>query len=526
KISIGTIPVGTKFVTLKGNTVNAAKDMLFIKSEANLSTKDERRSEIKSSCEPVALAGIMGGADSEIKADTRDTVFEVATFNAANIRRTSVAVGLRTDASARYEKSLDPQTNLLAGAEILRLVNKYAKNAKVVSSFAGAVRGNRTDPISQEITVKKDYLERFAGVKFNYKSVEKHLTGLGFRPVITDTEIKVTVPSYRNWKDITTPADVIEEIVRNFGYQNIKPTAPAVAVKPVLRDSADIFDDDIKDLLALKYGYSEVHTNIWYNTQACKALNISPISHLSVINSFVRSDDKIRSEMLTSMLSATIPNKTANEIRIFEIGRVITGLDKNGNGVEEKHLGGLSCIKTVAAEDVYAETAKMLADIFKLCGLRLSYKIGGTNDEKFHPKNNAGIYVGDKKIGEFGIVNPRVLKDTVGFEINLSVLDWANPRQVVAQKISKFPKTELDFTFIWNGIYAELLAILQNFKNEFVQNTRLSAVYTDPTQSNENRFTMTFTVGSFEKTLTGDEIGAIHGEIMRFAETKGVKIVK
>jgi phenylalanyl-tRNA synthetase beta chain len=530
KISIGNLPAGTKFVTLKDNQIIAAKDMLFVKSDG----------------EPVTLAGIMGGKDSEIKPDTKDAVFEVATFNAVNIRRTSTAAGLRTDASARYEKSLDPQTNLLAGAEILRLVNKYAKAASVVSAFDGAVRGSRTDPISQEIVVKKDYLERFAGVKFDYKKVEKDLKGLGFSPIITDAEIKVTVPSYRNWKDITAPNDIIEEIVRNFGYQNIKPAAPCVAVKPVLREPADLFDDAVKDLFALKYGFSEVHTNIWYNTQSCKELNIAPVSHLSVINSFVKSDSSVRSEILTSMLSAVLPNKTVNEIRIFEIGRVISGLDKSGNGTEEKRLGGVRSTKTASAEQIYKETAYMLRDIFALRGFVLTYKIGDAADEKFHPKNNAGIYIrrpsykqetrerqgnsdgtcanrtaksDERKIGEFGIINPRVLKDTVGFEINLSALDWTDMPQITMPKMTKYPKTELDFTFIWDGIFADLDRILDRNSNEFVLNRRLSSVY-------GNRFTVTFTVGSYDKTLTGGEIGAIHAEIMNFAEQNGVKMAK
>jgi phenylalanyl-tRNA synthetase beta chain len=542
KISVGGIKPGTKFTTLKDNEITATKDMLFIKSgseiqrraaviksEANLSAQSGGEQAVlagiishpasrggeDNALRAVALAGVMGGKDSEIKADTTDTVFEVATFNAGNVRRTSAAAGLRTDASSRYEKALDPQTNFLALAEILRLTNKYAKGAKVVSRVTSAVTGNNAVAKTQAITVKKDWLERFTGVKFDYRAVEKHLRGLGFAPEITAAEIKVTVPSYRNWKDITTPADVAEEIVRNYGYQNIVPAAPAVAVKPVLRGRSELFDDEIKDKLSVKYGYSEVHTNIWYNTGHCRALNADPVSHLSVVNSFVKDDNKIRSELLTAMLSAALVNKTANEIRVFEIGRVITGLDRNGNGTEEKHLSGIVCVKGAAVADIYREAADILRDI----NGRFTFKIGHAADAKFHPKNNAGIYLYDKKIGEVGIINPRVNRDTVGFEVNLSALDFDKFPHAAAPKISKFPKTELDFTFVWDGIYAELDAKLNSFKNEFLLSRRLSAIY-------ENHYTMTFTVGSFEKTLTGAEIGAIHSAVMDFAEQNALKIVK
>jgi hypothetical protein len=97
---------------------------------------------------------------------------------------------------------------------------------------------------------------------------------------------------------------------------------------------------------------------------------------------------------------------------------------------------------------------------------------------------------------------------------------------VTAAKISKYPKTEFDFTFIWGGLYADLTAKLDGFKDEFVLNRRLSAVYLPEAASGGARFTVTFTVGSFEKTLTGDEISAVHAGIMRFAEQSGLQIIK
>jgi phenylalanyl-tRNA synthetase beta chain len=495
KISIGNIPAGSKFTTLKDDIISATGDMLFIKSDNA----------------PVALAGIMGGKESGIKPDTKDVVFEVATFDAGNIRRTSAEVGIRSDASARYEKSLDPQTNFLAAAEILRLTAKYAKTAKIVSAFTRVTAASAVKK-PQEIVVGKVYLEKFAGVKFNYKDVEKKLKALGFAPVITADEIRVTVPSYRNWKDVTAKADVVEEIVRYFGYENIKAAAPAVAICPVSRNKIDIAEDKIKDIMAEKYGYAEVHTNVWYDTRAAKALNIEPKSYLTVVNSFVRDDDKIRSEILTSMLTAVSVNKSQKDVRVCEIGRVIVGLDKNGNGIEEKHFGG------AATGADYTETAHMLTDVFGSFGIKISYKLGASANERFHPKNNAQIFAGGKAVGEIGIIHPKVMEGAVGFAINLDGIDFNNVRQAAAPKLSKFPKTELDFTFIWDGIYAELNQIFDKFQNPAVLNRQLTGIF-------GNRYTLTFTVGSFDKTLTSAELGAVHAEIKAYAEQNGVNLL-
>jgi phenylalanyl-tRNA synthetase beta chain len=508
KISVGGIPAGQKFTTLKDNEIIADKDMLFIKSDGR----------------PVALAGIMGGKNSEIKPDTKDAVFEVATFDSSCIRRTGVKVGIRSDASMRYEKALDPETNFLAMSEILRLIAKYEKDAKILSAFTRVVGRKAEIPVTK-ITLKKSYLENFVGVSFNtkptdknrrafdYKAMTKVLSGLGFSPKITKEEISVTVPSYRMWKDISTKADICEEIIRFYGYNNIAALAPAVPIKPIVKDKNAAAIDTIKNLLANKFGFSEVHTNIWYDTKAAKALNVDLVSHLTVINSFNKNDDKIRSEILTSMLSAVLINKTQKEIRLFEIGSAVPAL-KDNLAAEEKHLG------IVAAN--YEKLAAYVKDIFNILGCELSYKVGECKNIKFHPKNNAVIFIQGAAVGEIGVIHPKILAGYAGCEINLSACDFNAIKTCIAPTLSKFPKTEFDFTFIWNGIYADLENIFAAYKNPYIMGYALKDIYNE--SKNENKYTITVTIGSYEKTLTGGEISAQHKEIIKYAEQNGVKL--
>ncbi len=489
KLSIGNIKEGQKFVTLKDNEIVAGKEMLFIKSNK----------------EPVALAGIMGGKDSEIKEDTQDAVFEIATFDASNIRQSSAKLGIRTDASTRYEKALDPQTNYLACAELLNLINTYAENAKVVSAFTMA-EGKKLNKKAKKITVNKKYLETFTGINFagQYKKVEKNLKKLGFAPVMNDDEIVVTVPTYRSYKDVTTVADVIEEITRNYGYENIVPVAPNVAVKPIPVDKAAVAENKIKGLMALKYAFNEVHTHIWYDAKSVKSLGIDVVSYLTVVNPFVKSDDKVRSDMLTSMLSMALVNK--GQASVFEIGRVV-----NQKHLEEKHFSG------VTSNHSYKEISEMLVDIFGILGMRVQYELSGCQSNKFHPVNNAVIIIDGKKVGQIGIIHPRIFKDSVGFEVNLSALDWGSIDKTVAPVLSKFPKVELDFTFVYNGIYSDLDAIFSKYKNALVIDRKLSGIY-------ENKYTLTFTLCSMQKTLEKEEIGNIHKEIIDFASGNGVNL--
>lgn len=491
KISVGNVLPGTEFVTLKDNVINATKDMLFIKSNGK----------------PVALAGVMGGKNSEITATTADAVFEIATFDASNIRRTSVAVGIRSDASMRYEKALDPELNWLAVAELLRLVKTYAPQAQVQSAFTRVTSKIAEQP-ALKITVTKKMLNSYTGVDFSQQNdmVSRKLTALGFAPEISADKIVVTVPSWRRWKDITTPADVIEEIVRNYGYQNIAPVAPAVEIAPAPRSAVAEAEDAIKDMLAWKYAFSEVHTNIWYDTKALKRFGITAPSYATIANPFNKDDNQIRSTMLPSMLTVAANNKNQNDVRVFEIGRVI-----NQDGIEAAHLGA------VAVGMDYKLVSEMLTDVFNRVGMKIAYQLQSTDTDVWHPKNHAQILCGEKVVGSIGIIHPQVMANAVGFEVDMSLLDFQNATKDHAPILSKFPKTELDFTFVWNGVYAALDQVWQKYHHPLVTKRCLKAVY-------ENKFTLTFTVSSTEKTLDKAEINKIHQEILDFAAQNNVQL--
>ena len=491
KISVGNVPMGTQFTTLKDNEITATKEMLFIKSNGK----------------PVALAGIMGGKNSEITTDTTDAIFEVATFDAANIRRTSVAVGIRSDASMRYEKALDPELNWLAVAEVLRLVQQYAPAAQIQSSFTRVTSKVAEQPALQ-LTVTKKMLNGFTGVDFSRQDalINRKLTALGFVPKVTTDKIVVTVPSWRRWKDITTPADVIEEIIRNYGYQNIAPVAPEVKIVPATCMPGAQAKETLKDLLAWNYAFSEVHTNIWYDTKALKRFGITVPSYATIANPFNKDDNQIRSTMLPSMLTVAANNKNQDAVRVFEIGRVI-----NQDGTESEHLSG------VAVGMDYKLVSEMITVVFKHLGFSIAYRLQPTDDAMWHPTNHAKIVSGKTVIGEIGIIHPQVMANAVGFEVNLSQLDFQNVAQEHAPILSKFPKTELDFTFVWNHVYADLEQIWSHFANPLVTKRCLKAVY-------GNKFTITFTVSSTEKTLDKAEINKIHQEILDFAAQNNVKL--
>ena len=492
KLSVGTVKEGTEFITLKDQVIKATPSMLFIKDGET----------------PVSLAGIMGGKNSSIDAETTGTMFEVATFDATSIRRTSQATGIRSDASARYEKALDVALGKMAVARIVEETLRADKKAKVTSAFSQVIPKPQA---TIKIKLEKEYLERFAGMKFNYTKVKAHLTALGFAPVITAKTISVTVPSWRATKDISNRADVIEEIVRMFGYDNVVPVAPKKTVNPRAELPHLVAQNRIKDILVDKYSMTEVHTYIWNSQSALKELNITTPSYLSVVNSVVQGSEQIRSEISPSLIHVASKNPTIDDIGIFEIARVYK---KDG----EKTVLGILC------KD-YKTLSEVVTDVMRLVSMKISYDIGKSTDVKYlHPKNNAVVNSplsqGEYRAGSagrgvvpagfIGSMHPSVNVKN-GYAVAEIILDGMFDEIPPAErmKFSKFPSTTLDFTFTTSRQYGELANHFDKFEHKHVMSYRLKDVF-------ENNYTLEFKVGSYEKTLTGEDIQELVDTITKY----------
>jgi phenylalanyl-tRNA synthetase beta chain len=166
---------------------------------------------------PVAIAGIMGGLDSEIVEDTSTLTLESATFDAASIRKSTVRLSHRTDASMRYEKSLDPEMTTVAIARFVKLLKDIDANAEVVSALTDE-RAFEYPHVKLDFT--KAFVDRYTGIEIDNDTIVNTLRSLGFGVELKDDEFSVDVPSWRATKDVTIKADIIEEITRIYGYDN------------------------------------------------------------------------------------------------------------------------------------------------------------------------------------------------------------------------------------------------------------------------------------------------------------------
>ena len=342
-INVQTLKEDVKFTTLDGQERALEKGTLMIENDK----------------EPVAIAGVMGGIASEIKDDTTTLFLESANFSAVQIRKTASKLDLRTDAAAHYEKTLDPELTKIAIARFIKVLREEDDGIKVTSRFSDCYVKKYSHIV---ITIDKDYIDRSIGKELSMDEITTTLKNLEFGLIVDGNTLTIDVPSFRATKDISQKADIIEEIARIHGYDNIEPTTSMWKVSPVQMDSSRELEYSSKELLATKYGMNEIHSYVWYDTQANQELGIEVKDNIKIVNGIVRLDNTLRREMAPTILYAINKNaKYMNECRVFEIGRTFD-YNFDGKDVLENKVLAMGIASTKESEKELCYEAKSVVD--------------------------------------------------------------------------------------------------------------------------------------------------------------------
>ena len=414
--------------------------------------------------EPVGIAGIMGGLESEIVGNTDAVVLESANFDGVSIRKSSSRLGHRTDASARYEKMLDPELTLDAVGRFVKLVKDIDSGAKVASKLTDKyVR--KYPEIS--LTFDKKYVDRYTGIDISHEQIVKTLTALGFGIDYADGVYTVKVPSWRATKDVTIKADIIEEITRIYGYDNFKISTTASPLKPVPNDYARLEDAEIKDILVKKYAFHEVHSYVWCDGRKFKKLGIEVEDNVKVLNIENSDNGVLRNSMLPTLLVMAQENKDfADKYSIFEIGRVVDGT-VNGLCNEKKRLGAVIYDKSGNEKAAYLKAVEIINCLVgNIKQKQAGYAKIAPEHAWQHPKNTAEILIDGKKVGVLCALHPsnRAKLDktaaAVCFEIDMDDFSAINANSILFREPSTQQSTYYDLSLVLaeNTKYSELAA--------------------------------------------------------------------
>ncbi len=477
--------------------------------------------------EPVAIAGIKGGLKDSISESTNSLLLESACFDSMSIRKTSRKIGLITDASLRYEKSLDPEMTQTALARLLYLLKQIDGDVKVTSSFTDVY--NFKYP-THTIKTDADFISRRGGVELSAKQIADILTRLGFSVKVSGQKLEVIVPSYRGTKDVSIKEDLVEEVFRMYGYDNIKSSTMSMPLTPVDKIPTHEIEYEIKYALASKFGLNEVHSYVWNYADFNKSLGIEdkPVVHLMDASKSGQSGLRVTLTPTLLKFADENKNKFAN-IQIFEIGRTFDELDQNNLVVEKKKLS-IVLASPESEKALYFKLKQIVEHIaHSLVGCEINFENASTS-KILHPINSCAITSGNLTIGEMGILHPTIAKKIdkrkhfAALELDINKLLSA-PKQT--QKIvptSKFQAVSLDFNFVAesNTKYATLERAIKNFRCNYLLEYNLKDVYTnDADLKGKISYTINITITPKDKTLTSTDIEKFSAYFIKTIERAG-----
>lgn len=476
---------------------------------------------------PVAVAGIMGGLNSEITATTKNVLIESAFFQPASIRRSARMLGLSTESSYRFERGVDPLGTDLAADRAMELLQQLAQ-AEITENPLDI---NPRPHHAGKVTIRTDYTNRLLGINLQTEDIKNILERLRFELVETErNSFTVRVPSYRF--DIEREADLIEEIARIYGYNNIPTTLP------VIREQGGTgFDDDrlprLLKSMALAYGYSEAVNYSFMDPAALDQLHIPDGDRRKNFVKIINPLTEELSVMRTSLLPALLTNLADNyrvfqrDIMLFEYGKVFYAQEHEQLPDENFYLAGIASGRRYP---LHFDNPGKMVDFYDIKGLleniasacNLNFSFSAVNLENYlHPGRAATILLDDKIIGSLGQLHPDiaeeidVAQDVFIFELQVQPLRSAVKNHPSFQAIPRHPANYRDLAVVIDeDIAGEKLLETIRRSSKLVVDVNIFDIYKgSQIPADKKSIALKITFQDLNKTLTDKKVNAIMGKI-------------
>lgn len=476
---------------------------------------------------PVAIAGIMGGLDSEIKDDTTSVVLESATFDGVCVRKSASRMALRTDASARYEKTLDPELTMVAIKRFLQLLKEIDPACECVTKIADVY--NYHYP-AIEIPFDKQFVDRYTGIDISNDRIKLTLEQLGFETAMDGDKFVAKVPSWRATKDVSMQADIIEEITRIYGYDNFEIKTTLSPLLPAKTSARRIEENQIKDLLVKAYAMNEIHSRVWCDPEQLRNLGLEPEENVRILGSSEK-NGILRTSMMQSFLPVIYNNRNYRpSFGIFEIGRATLGTCEDGTANEQRMLGVAMYSKETSEKTLYIQAVQLVNTICSMLKHKTpSYQKIAVEHVWQHPKNTAEIRLDSKRIGVLNTIHPKTLKNiaknaaVVCIEINMDDLLNIESADLLFNEPSKYPSIDYDLSLVLpEGVrFDSLKQCWDGLKIKELNHVSIIDIYDNGTVKS---ITIRLSFGRDDRTLTSEEVQKHVDAILKNFEEIGVKL--
>lgn len=472
---------------------------------------------------PVGIAGIMGGHDSEITSDTNTVALETAWFEPLGIARSVTRLNLRTEASLRFDRGVDPH-----GIE--HCVSRFAAILRescpqlVVHSGGTDARTSALPPENAAVVLRVGQVERVLGYAKSASEIEELLTPLGFAVSgERTTTINVAVPSYR--PDVTSEIDVIEEIARHIGYDNLGKSVPKSPVHGTL--SVRQQRRRLVRQLLLAMGACEAMPNPFLAPGDLAKCGLDESTALRLSNPLVAEESVLRTSLRHGLLKTVAYNQShrVNDISIFELGHVYPqGAEQLPDEYEALCVMVAEC-DAAKAMDIWSQLSSGLS-----VGAQLRQD---TPPQGFHATRSAELRRGKTLVGVVGEIDPAVLARygisgrVACVELNLSVVLADEPKTQAAQVVSRFPSSDFDLAFAApSNIAAGVLSkALRQAAGALAVEMTMFDVYRGPGLAVDSRgLAYRFRLQALDHTLTDAEVADVRSKCITAATKLGASL--
>lgn len=490
-------------------------------NENNLVIADEKGA--------VAIAGVMGGLNSEVEQNTTTVVFEAAVFNGGNVRKTAKQIGLRTEASARFEKGLPAQNALRAANRAVELVEKLGCGKAV----EGKIDEYPTKQKINKIKVEPEKINNLLGTKLSEKEILDILVKL-------EIQIKdgiAEIPYFR--VDLELSADLAEEVLRFYGYDKLQTTLIKADTTLGIKSKKQKIEDNIKEAL-VHYGLSEIYTYGFIHEKDLKKANINKLDEYAITITNPLSEDYklMRPSTIPSImqvLSINLNKKNQN-VGLFDLSRSYKNID---NKIQKGEVPLEETILTIGMygdnKDFYTLKG-LIENILEISNVNRYEIQKETNNPSYHPGRTANVQIGKDIISTFGEVHPEVLNNyginirAYMAELNITKIIKYTRENKKYEEVVKFPAVERDIAITVNEEIevGTLEKIITKKGKKLLESIKLFDIYRDK-KLGENKKSIAFALLFRDKnrTLNDEEVNKVMEEIISDLETKvGAKLRK
>lgn len=407
----------------------------------------------------VAVAGIVGGSETGIAADTVDLVLESAWFEPIAVRRTATALGIRTDALTRFEKHLDPDLSERAVRRFATLLREHVPTAEISPEFV-AVGETRQEPRS--VTLRPARCRAKLGVDLSTDEMATILSNLGFGAERAGDDLSVVVPSFRAARDVDSEDDLIEEVGRIHGYSRIEPSLPAVSCQPVELEPVTRAWRRVGQALRDRLGFAEVLSYPFVDEDVLSRADMADDGPTMVLKNPLQATARgLRRSLVPYLLEFVDRNvKTVETVRLFECGRVfLPNEDAAALPHEPLHLGaawGERTTRPDGAGGVLRRLRGALDEVFDTVGRTFECRRfdGASRPEWAHPGRAAEVLVASSPVGVLAQVHPRIAHrfgwkgEVALLELDLSAIVAAAPAERKYVPLARHPAATADLSFV------------------------------------------------------------------------------